>query len=251
MKSVFGITTFTVDAQYYPAFALPLLLITISTAFIANSIFATRDARPLKNNVIMTPFVPVKGFRPFDQLKAWWKAGAWKPAFRRHHYNHADVKLNDIEKTASVMNEADPLSQPATVSPRPIPYGMSPAYGLVWTRMTPAHELGVQRNPVEQMPPTNLSTQPLQLWPLRDEAGVTLTPRTYSPTRFPFDATSGRQTIAANPPIDPTTLETILEQSPPLARSGPSQNLAHFGDDSQPFEDGHDVYYSGMWAVPD
>jgi hypothetical protein len=263
-KSVFGITTFTVDAQYYPAFALPLLLITISTALVANSIFASRDARPLKNEVIKTSFILTGGIRTFNQLKVWWKARALRPALIRHHGTYADITLNDVEMAEELGNESDIPAQGLTSTPGPITFGMSPAHGLVGSSIYGLvgssetllqHREQVERT--EQKPPTKIASQPPETtydpsprtWSWEDgddaigaiSAHKVISNRTSGtvyesavarkPTPLHGDATPGRRQIPAYPPMDHTPLETILEQSPPLARNGPSGNLAHFGDD--------------------
>jgi hypothetical protein len=104
-------------------------------------------------------------------------------------------------------------------------------------------------------------------------------------TKYPRHPNPATGRINAVPPMDHKTLETILEQSPPLARNAPSGNLAHFRDEdprpvlehadvaahldkgkgkekresggdakskgkqTEEFEDGTGLFYSDFWAV--
>jgi hypothetical protein len=282
-KSIFSITTVP-DVSYYPAFALPLLLITISTAFVANSIFARRDARPLKNDVIKTSTMHLGGIWPFNKLKLSQKARTLRAAHIRQQGPYTGVAPDDVEMTG-YSSEATSPNYGQTSPPDPISYGMSPAYGLVGsglqasgqpvysTEIYPSTTIPSAVIPQKVIsstppPPTAIYAQFVQQpydsrsrpdsWYKGDDAIGTRPAIFNQPSATygsgtppsPPNTLYGRQAIVTvNPPMDHTTLETILEQSPPLARNGPSENMAHFGgdddddDDERLFEDNQELFY--------
>lgn len=202
---------------------------------------------------------------------------------------YTGVALDDVE-ISGYSNEATFPNYGQTSPPGPISYGMSPAYGLVGSGLQAS---GLPVNSTEiypstaipstvipqkvisstPLPPTAIYAQLVQQpyasmprinsWHKGDDAIGTRPAISNQPSvtygsgtpPTPPNTLYGRQAIvAANPPMDHTTLEMILEQSPPLARNGPSGNMAHFGgddDDERRFEDGQDLFYSRFWNVPD
>jgi hypothetical protein len=82
---MFAIPNMTVNPELYPAFAIPLLIVTITTAYVVNRYFAARDAQPLDVRGPRAKLQASPKPQPSQPLQPSHKTRFWRPFRQRVH----------------------------------------------------------------------------------------------------------------------------------------------------------------------
>ncbi|KAH6696649.1 hypothetical protein BKA61DRAFT_682867 [Leptodontidium sp. MPI-SDFR-AT-0119] len=102
--SVFGITTFTVEPKYYPAAAIPALIVTLSAAYITHRLLVARNSESLPPHVLSTDVE----HSPTKKTGGWWT--------RPFAKGSKSVAGGGVQFTGSMPKDTSTFNDPSRVS---------------------------------------------------------------------------------------------------------------------------------------